>query len=90
MQNPFGVATLLDDSRWSITAENRWDALWIEEGRTRPGHAMSHHAHHFYSWTRPETAKPASSQGEALAKNEIEETPPKTSLKDMILEFTHD
>ena len=90
MQNPFGVAASFDVSQWSVAAEIRSHTLWIEEGRTRPGHAMSHHTRHFHSWTRPESAKPASSQGEALATNESEETPLKTSLKDMILEFTHD
>ena len=80
MHNPCGVAAPLGVSQWFITAEIRSDALWIEEGRTRPGHAMSHHTRHFHSWTRPESSKPASSQGDALAMYESEETSLKTSL----------
>jgi hypothetical protein len=90
MLNPFWVAAPTAVLQRTLSVEIRPAALRIKEGRTRPSPAMTHHARHFYFWTRPETAKPASSQGEALAKNGNEETLLKTSLKDMIMEFTHD
>jgi hypothetical protein len=87
MLNPFWVASARGDAWLPLAAENHARYLCVEEGRTRPSKVMARYSHHFDSLTRPKTAKPASSQGEALALDISEQTSFKTNLKDMILEL---
>jgi hypothetical protein len=87
MHDPIRVAGSRDSFRWPVVVENHTRVLRVEEGRTRPGHAMPRSARHFCPLIRPETAKSASSQGGALALDKSEQTSFKTDLKDMILEL---
>jgi hypothetical protein len=86
MHNPFGVASPCVVFQRPLANENHAGALRVEEGRKRPGHAIPCYSRHFQPWTRPETAKSASSQGEALAIAEREQNPLISNLKDMIME----
>ncbi len=88
MHNPFRVAVACADAWPLIVARNQPSKLWNKEGQFRPSHAMSNSCHHIHFWTRPTKAKPASSQGEALAKNECEQPHLETHLKDMKMEFS--
>jgi hypothetical protein len=61
--------------------ENHVRVLRIEEGRTRPSHAMPRRPYRFQPWIKPVTAKSASSQGGALATPESVHKPTVTELK---------
>jgi hypothetical protein len=65
-------------------------SLWFEEGRTRPSLALSQISRRFQPWIKPQTAKPASSQGEALATTEGVHTSKLNRSEDMNMESLHD
>jgi hypothetical protein len=90
MHNPIGVAGSRMHSRQPFAAVNHVIALWIEEGRTRPSHVMSNFSSRFQPWIKPSKAKPASSQGEALATTESVHNRQLNQTEDMILESLHD
>jgi hypothetical protein len=90
MYNPFWVADARVDVRSLWVSGNHACVLRVEEGRTRPGVALSETSRHVHPLTSPVTAKSASSQGGALALDGCEHTHLKTHLKDMKMEFIHD
>ena len=70
MQNPIGVADGLLWTHGPNARVGQAGFLGFQEGRTRPGHAVLNVLCRFQPWIKPVTAKPASSQGEALATTE--------------------
>lgn len=88
MHYPFWVAGARAVVQRLLAFGNHTRAWSVEEGRTRPGHALPRHSRHVGPLIRPETAKSASSQGEALALDGREPTTLKIELKDMIMEFS--
>jgi hypothetical protein len=66
------------------------DAAWTEEGRTRPGPAIDTISSRFQLWIKPSTAKPASSQGGALATVGSVQNQHRNRIEDMIMEYLHD
>lgn len=87
MYIPFRVAiTRVDFHKHSAWGNHTGD-IDVKEGRTRPAHACLQAPRHIHSLTRPETAKTASSQGEALALIGRDQTHNETQLKDMKMEF---
>lgn len=88
MYNPFWVASARGDVQKPLAGENHTCALSVEEGRTRPGHALHRYSRHVSPLIKPETAKLASSQGGALALDGREPTHIQTHLKDMKMEFS--
>jgi hypothetical protein len=87
MHNPFWVASPRVGVSRPLVLGNHTCALRFEEGRTGPDHARFLETRHIKPLTRPETAKPASSQGEALALDRCDLIHPQTQLKDMKMEF---
>ena len=70
MHYPVWVAGSRAHLRQLFAAVNHAIALWIEEGRIGPNHVTSSFSSRFQPWIKPSKAKPASSQGEALATTE--------------------
>jgi hypothetical protein len=90
MLNPSWVSSARDDVQRPLAFGNHTCALGVEEGRTRPGHALRLHSRHVSPLIRPETAKLASSQGGALALDGREHTSLKFKLKIMKRSYLHD
>jgi hypothetical protein len=88
MHSPFGVASTRAGVQRPSGFGNHTRALCVEEGRTRPVHALPRDTRHINPMKRLETAKSASSQGEALALDECDQTLIQTHLKDMKMEFS--
>jgi hypothetical protein len=84
---PFRVASTHGDVQRALALQNHMFVWRMEEGRTGPGHALPHDTRHIDPLTRPEPAKPASSQGGALALDRSDQTPIKPQLKDMKMEL---
>ncbi len=88
MHNPFWVAGACAGARQFFIAGNHTGFLRVEEGRTRPSIVIPRTSHHSFPLTKPNSAKSASSQGEALALENDVQTPLKSQLKDMKMEFS--
>lgn len=88
MHNPPGVASARIDVFGLLARGNHMRVLRVEEGRKRPGHALSHDTRYIHTLINPETVETASSQGGALALFGREQTQSKTQLKDMKMEFS--
>lgn len=90
MHNPFWVVSACAAIQSPLVLENHTGAFGIEEGRTRPGHALHRYSRHVSPLIRSETAKSASSQGGALALDRREQTKLKIELKIMKRSSLHD
>jgi hypothetical protein len=87
MQSPIWVIGAHENCLKPMVFGNQMGVFGVEEGQKRPGHALPRHTRHVHPLIRPTTAKPASSQGGALALDRRVHTSPKTELQDMIMEF---
>lgn len=87
MHNPFWVASARVGVQKLAAFGNHTCAFGVEEGRTRPSHALFCDPTDRHPLTRPESAKSASSQGEALALDRRDQTQTQTHLKDMKMEL---
>jgi hypothetical protein len=87
MHSPFWVASARVDIQTPLVFGNHTCVLSVEEGRTGPDHACLRDARHINLRTKPETAKLASSQGEAPALDRCAPTQTQIHLKDMKTEF---
>lgn len=90
MHSQLLVADARADVQSLLDFGNHARALSVEEGRTGPDHACPCDTRHIKPWTRPITAKLASSQGEALVLDRCAptQTQTQTHLKDMKMEFS--
>jgi hypothetical protein len=70
MRDPVWGAGLGVKNRVPVAAMTHAFVLRYQEGRTRPSLVMSRFPARFQPWIKPQTAKPASSQGGALATTE--------------------
>jgi hypothetical protein len=90
MQYPVWVASVRVQLRVPSAHGNHACVLRTKEGRTRPGLALPHISRRFQPWIKPLQAKPASSQGGALATIESVHNLKLNRTEDMILESLHD
>jgi hypothetical protein len=88
MLNPSWVASGCSDVQKAFAFWGAQNLSRVEEGQKWPGNALHHSPHHNPSLIRPLTAKPASSQGGALALKSCEQTTPVNELHDMKMEFS--
>jgi hypothetical protein len=84
---PIWVANTDVQFQSALVLRNHFGVWRMEEGRTGPVYAFPRETRHIDPLTRPESAKPASSQGGALALEICEQTPIQHQLKDMKMEL---
>jgi hypothetical protein len=90
MHDPFRVAGIPEGLGVPLAHANHLDVLLFEEGRIWPSLALSQNSRRFQPWIKPQTAKPASSQGGALATTESVHTSQLNRTEDMNMESLHD
>jgi hypothetical protein len=90
MQHPLRVADRLVQLLLMTSAENHLAGPQDQEGRTLAQRCISIFPHRAHPWTRPLPAKPASSQGGALATEKRVHNPKLNRTEDMIMESLHD